>query len=148
VCIEQNPETTDRILTLLSHLMRTLTAWRKLSNCFLLLMILPACDGTQSVSLTAEDFRFTPDLVRVNGGVPLTLSIYNAGREIHEFDSPLLVYAPGGLTPKTDKSAPANGILLLPGQTVSVALAPPPGTYLYICRRKGHANMTGTLIVE
>ena len=53
-----------------------------------------ACDGSmQTVSLTAEDFRFTPDLVRVRASVPLTLSVYNAGREVHEFDSPILIYA-------------------------------------------------------
>lgn len=107
-----------------------------------------ACDATQSVSLTAEDFRFTPDLVRVNGAVPLTLSIYNAGREVHEFDSPVLIYAPSAQISKKEQPSGASGLLLNPGQSVRLILAPPPGTYLYICRRKGHANMTGTLIVE
>ena len=40
------------------------------------------------------------------------------------------------------------GILIRPGQSLQIVMAPPAGTYLYICRRKGHANMTGTLIVE
>jgi hypothetical protein len=47
----------------------------------------------QTVSINAEDFRFTPDLVRVRASAPLTLSVYNAGREVHEFDSPILMYA-------------------------------------------------------
>jgi uncharacterized cupredoxin-like copper-binding protein len=106
------------------------------------------CDGTQSVSLTAEDFRFTPAVVHVSAASPLTLSIYNAGREVHEFDSPLLVYAPSAEAATHGKEAGANGILLNPGQSVRLAVAPPPGTYLYICRRKGHADMMGTLIVE
>ena len=109
-----------------------------------------ACDGSmQTVSFTAEDFRFTPDLVRVRASVPLTLSVYNAGREVHEFDSPILIYAAKTSLPKeTPESAGTPGILIRPGESSRVVLAPPAGTYLYICRRKGHANMTGTLIVE
>ncbi|ALA58623.1 cupredoxin domain-containing protein [Nitrospira moscoviensis] len=104
-----------------------------------------ACDRTHSVSLTAEDFRFVPDVIRVASSAPLTLSVYNAGREIHEFDSPVLIYA---ATPRRTDKAESAGILLKPGQSLELVMAPPPGTYLYICRRKGHANMTGTLIVE
>jgi plastocyanin len=103
----------------------------------------------QSVSLTAEDFRFTPDLVRVRASAPLTLSVYNAGREVHEFDSPILMYAAKISLPKeTSDSAGTPGIVIRPGQSLQITMAPPAGTYLYICRRKGHANMTGTLIVE
>lgn len=103
----------------------------------------------QTVSLTAEDFRFTPDLVRVRASAPLTLSVYNAGREVHEFDSPILMYAAKTSLPKeSPESASTPGIVIRPGQSLRLVMAPPAGTYLYICRRKGHANMTGTLIVE
>jgi plastocyanin len=108
-----------------------------------------ACDGRmQTVSLTAEDFRFTPELVRISSTSPLTLTIYNAGREVHEFDSPILIYA--AKTPSSDRvmKPTGPGIVLEPGKSIQLAMAPPPGTYIYICRRKGHANMTGTLIVE
>ncbi|MBI3355163.1 MAG: hypothetical protein HY038_00020 [Nitrospirae bacterium] len=103
----------------------------------------------QTVSLTAEDFRFTPELVQISSTSPLILTIYNAGREVHEFDSPILIiYAAktpssGGVTKPT-----GPGLVLEPGKSIQLAMAPPPGTYLYICRRKGHANMTSTLIVE
>lgn len=109
-----------------------------------------ACDGSmQTVSIDAEDFRFTPNLVRVRASAPLTLTVYNAGREVHEFDSPILMYAAKTSLPKeTSKSAGTPGIEIRPGQSLQVVMAPPAGTYLYICRRKGHANMTGTLIVE
>ncbi len=54
----------------------------------LMVVALFACDGSkQTAYLTAEDFRFIPDLVRVRASAPLTLSVYNAGREVHEFDS-------------------------------------------------------------
>ena len=116
----------------------------------LLLATFLACDGSmQTVSINAEDFRFTPDLVRVRASDPVTLSVYNAGREVHEFDSPILMYATKTLLPKdTSKSAGTPGIEIRPGQTLQVVMAPSAGTYLYICRRKGHANMTGTFIVE
>jgi len=109
-----------------------------------------ACDGSmQTVSINAEDFRFTPDLVRVRASAPLTLSVYNAGREVHEFDSPILMYAAKTSLPKeTPESTGTPGILIRPGESIRVVMALPSGTYLYICRRKGHANMTGTLIVE
>lgn len=113
------------------------------------LAFLAACDGPmQTVSLTAEDFRFVPDLVRVKASSPLTLSVYNAGREEHEFDSPILMYAAKTPPTQTTTKSASPGIILPPGQSLRLVMAPPPGTYLYICRRKGHANMTGTLIVE
>jgi plastocyanin len=122
----------------------------RISVLALLAIALFACDGSmQTVSINAEDFRFTPDLVRVRASAPLTLSVYNAGREVHEFDSPILMYAAKTSLPKeTPESAGSPGILIRPGQSLQVVMAPPAGTYLYICRRKGHANMTGTLIVE
>lgn len=106
---------------------------------------LVACDQTQSVSLTAEDFRFTPQLVTVSSASPMILTIYNSGREVHEFDSPLLMYA---ANISSSLSMKETGIVLEPGKSMELAMAPPPGTYLYTCRRKGHANMTGTLIVQ
>ena len=60
----------------------------------LVVATLLACDGSiQTVSINAEDFRFTPDLVRVRASAPLTLSVYNTGRDVHEFDSPILMDA-------------------------------------------------------
>jgi len=110
----------------------------------LLVLIIVGCDQGQSVFLTAEDFRFVPDVVRVHAATPLVLTVYNAGREVHEFDSPVLIY--------TNQTEPAKtthpGIPLEPGKSIEFSLAPPQGTYLYTCRRKGHANMTGTLIIE
>ena len=111
---------------------------------------LGACDGPMySVSLTAEDFRFVPEFVRMKSSSATVVSVYNAGREIHEFDSMILMYAKSDtFNPSDEKSARTSGMILRPGQTLRLVVAPPPGTYLYICRRKGHQNMTGTFIVE
>jgi hypothetical protein len=40
------------------------------------------------------------------------------------------------------------GFALRKGQRLKTFTTAPAGTYLYICRRKGHAIMTGTLLVE
>ena len=115
--------------------------------CFLLMSIGMGCDHTQMISLTAEDFRFVPDHVQAASSLPLTLSIYNAGREVHEFDSPILLYAAKMPTaPAPTEFSGSPGRLLLPGKSLQFIVAAPPGTYLYICRRKGHTNMAGTLI--
>ena len=127
-----------------NHLSRLLTSTTLFIN-----FIVIGCDQSQTVSITTEDFRFTPDLVRVKASAPVALSVYNAGREVHEFDSPILIYAANASLRKdmTGEGGSA-GLLIQPGQKLDLLMAPPPGTYLYICRRKGHANMTGTLIVE
>jgi plastocyanin len=111
-------------------------------------LALMACDRRQSVSLTAEDFRFVPDLVRVSAASPLTLTVYNAGREMHAFDSPILMYAAKTAYVEASTKSASPGVPIQPGQSFQLVMTPPPGTYLYICRRKGHANMTGTMIVE
>jgi hypothetical protein len=107
-----------------------------------------ACDGSmQTAYLTAEDFRFTPDLVRVLTSAPSPSPCTNSGREVHEFDSPILMYAVKTSLPKeTPESTHTPGIVIRPGQSLRVVMAPPAGTY--ICRHKGHASMTSTLIVE
>ncbi len=112
------------------------------------LLCCSACDSpSQTVSVTAEDYRFVPDVLRVKAGSPFTLALYNAGREDHEFVSPILAYSTenGGERMKLDTSAPG---LLKAGRSLRFLVAAPPGTYVYSCRRKGHPNMTGTLIVE
>lgn len=101
----------------------------------------------QTVSVTAEDYRFVPDVLRVKAGSPFTLALYNAGREDHDFVSSILAYGTDtrGKTAKADASTPG---LLRPGRSLRFLVAAPPGTYLYFCRRKGHPGMTGTLVIE
>jgi uncharacterized cupredoxin-like copper-binding protein len=111
----------------------------------------PGCDGeVQPVHIVAEDYRFTPDIVRLASGRPIDLSLFNQGREDHEFESPLLsdrsvviesVFLNG--EPTT-----AEHLRIAPGKRLSLRLRVPPGTYLFVCKVKGHSGMTGTLIVE
>ncbi len=109
-----------------------------------------SCDSDGAhLTLTAEDYRFDPPLARAQAEQPLTLTVFNAGREVHEFASPLLAYARDRTTPAPAEPPAGSPVLTLePGRSVRLLVVAPPGTYLYWCTRKGHPNMSGTLIVE
>ncbi len=127
------------------HLIQRLGQAAGLLGAIVAVPCLTACDRFQPIALTTEDYRFTPDLIRATTESPLVLTLFNAGREVHEFDSPLLQYiAERPAQAKSDRV----GLTIMPGDRVRLVATPLAGTYLYICRRKGHANMTGTLIVE
>ncbi|HJR75723.1 MAG TPA: cupredoxin domain-containing protein [Nitrospiraceae bacterium] len=111
----------------------------------------PGCDGeVQSVHIVAQDYRFTPNMVRLASDRPVDLTLFNQGREVHEFESPLL----------SDRSVVIESVFLngepttpehlriAPGKRLSLRLQVPPGTYLFVCKVKGHSGMTGTFIVE
>jgi len=105
-----------------------------------------ACDaGPQSVTLTVRDNRFDPTLVYVEAGQPLTLTVFNAGREIHEFASPLMRYA--RQSDDASQQSDPLPVTLEPGRSVQLLMEAPAGTYLYWCNRKGH-HMSGTLIIN
>ncbi len=104
---------------------------------------LTACGpDEQTVRIAAQDFRFSPDTIRLRADAPARLTIVNEGREPHEFAGPLL----------TDRrvrllSAPGS-FRLPPGRSITIVLQAPPGTYPFRCRVRGHPGMEGTVIVE
>lgn len=96
----------------------------------------------QTVDIVAEDFRFTPAEVRVAAEHPIRLRIVNAGREPHEFKSVLLVHQTGA-TGTSPSSLP-----VLPNHKAETVVRTIPGVYLFSCAMRGHAGMSGTIIVE
>lgn len=109
-----------------------------------------ACDeGRATVQIVAQDTRFEPNVVHVRGNADLMLTLYNAGRESHEFSSPILSHA--RLMPEKsglDGISPPSPLPLDPGRTVRLLVDAPAGTYVFWCARKGHPNMSGTLIID
>lgn len=104
---------------------------------------LATCDrDAQSVRITAQDFRFTPAEVHLTATSPIHLTIVNEGREPHEFESSLLAHRVDGT------SGSATSVLVVPNQRVDVTVRTIPGTYIFYCRIRGHAGMSGTIIVE
>jgi uncharacterized cupredoxin-like copper-binding protein len=96
----------------------------------------------QTVRIVAEDFRFTPTEVHVSSAYPLRLLVVNEGRERHEFKTALLAHQIG-MSP-----GPSSSLPLPPNQKVEALVRPIPGVYLLYCARRGHAGMSGTIIVE
>jgi len=58
------------------------------------------------------------------------------------------MYAAKTSVSETSTKSDSPGIVIPPEKSLQLGMAPLPRTYLYICQRKGHTNMTGTLIVE
>jgi len=101
------------------------------------------CDrDAQSVRITAQDFRFIPAEVHLTATSPIHLTIVNEGREPHEFESSLLAHRVDGA------SGSATSVLVVPNQRADVTIRTIPGTYIFYCRIRGHAGMSGTIIVE
>jgi plastocyanin len=102
-----------------------------------------ACDSSeQALEIVADDFRFTPAEIHVSAERPIRLRIVNAGREPHEFKSPLLAHQTGNST------ALLSSLPVLPNQRVETVIRTLPGVYLFYCAIRGHAGMSGTIIVE
>jgi uncharacterized cupredoxin-like copper-binding protein len=104
---------------------------------------LTSCDrDAQTVQITAQDFRFTPATVHITAARPIHLTIVNEGHEPHEFESPLLAHRVDG------SSGSPTSVRLAPNQRAEVLIRTIPGTYIFYCRIRGHAGMSGTIIVE
>ena len=106
-------------------------------------MALASCDGdSQTVRITAQDFRFTPVTVHLTAPSPIRLTIVNEGREPHEFESSLLAH-------RVDRSSESStSVRVAPNQRTDVMIRTIPGTYIFYCRIRGHASMSGTIIVD
>jgi plastocyanin len=81
------------------------------------------------------DIDFVPTELTIPANTDVTITLPNKGAAIHNF-----VIEELGI-----KSPDAQG-----GQTVSVTINAPAGTYSYICTQPGHkeAGMVGTLTVQ
>jgi uncharacterized cupredoxin-like copper-binding protein len=108
----------------------------------LLLVLAIGCDfKEQTIEIIAEDFRFTPAELRLSAQRPIRLMIANQGRERHEFTSPLLAHQLGG-------SGGACSVPLSPTQKAEIVIRAQPGVCLFSCAIRGHAGMSGTIVVE
>jgi uncharacterized cupredoxin-like copper-binding protein len=109
------------------------------------------CDGdAQSVRITAQDFRFTPDTIHLTSSRPIHLTLYNEGREAHEFESPFFADRSAVIESLTIAGQPAEPgrLRIAPGRRLELVFRLSAGTYLFFCKVKGHSGMTGMFIVE
>jgi plastocyanin len=109
------------------------------------------CDGeVQSVHIVTQDYRFVPDMIRLASGRPVELTLFNEGRETHEFESPLLSDRSAIIESVSLNGEPttAGHLRIAPGKRLNLRFRAPPGTYLFVCKVRGHSGMTGTFLVE
>ena len=126
-----------------SRVDRSMRARAVTSLVTLLVLWAMGCDSPeQTVDIVAEDFRFTPAEVRVAAEHPIRLRIVNAGREPHEFKSVLLAHQTGAT------GTPPSSLPVLPNHKAETVVRTIPGVYLFSCAMRGHAGMSGTIIVE
>lgn len=104
--------------------------------------------AARPMTVRLTDFAFTPDHLSFATGVPVRLTLVNAGSGTHDFAAPrffaTVAYRRGTV-------AAADGdITLKAGQTVELDFVPgPPGTYPLECSEFLHAafGMTGNIDV-
>jgi plastocyanin len=85
------------------------------------------------VAIEANDMYFVPDRVTIPGGTPVALTLVNAGRVLHNLTVDALGFS----------------VDALPGETQTVTIMVPTGTYQFYDCMQGHreAGMVGVLVV-
>ena len=92
--------------------------------------------GQQQFTVTAKEFSFAPNTIKVKAGQPVTIQFHNQGKLSHNI----------GIDELGAQSA-----TIPPGQTVKLTFTPTKtGTFTYYCHVPGHreAGMTGNLTVS
>jgi uncharacterized cupredoxin-like copper-binding protein/mono/diheme cytochrome c family protein len=94
----------------------------------------PAGEAAKPVEIVAHDIYFDPKEVTIPANTDVTISLPNQGAAPHTFSIDALKIS----------------VDLPPGETKSVVVNAPPGTYEYYCDVPGHkeAGMVGTLTVK
>lgn len=112
---------------------------------------LSSCEtGFPSATITAEEFRFTPNLVKLPARQVVRLIVRNQGSERHVFQSPILARKDVFID-RISLAGPwksTDGIQIQPGEQIEFSLKLPEGLYPFRCQIRGHKGMEGTLVVE
>jgi heme/copper-type cytochrome/quinol oxidase subunit 2 len=91
--------------------------------------------GAREVNVEAGDLWFEPDVIEIDAGEPVNVTVTSVGDVFHDFVVPELGIA----------------FDLEPGTAVTVGLlVDEPGTYTFVCSVPGHetGGLRGTLIVR
>ena len=91
--------------------------------------------------IVLEDLRFTPNRIDARVGIPITVTLRNAGTQPHDLNFPS-IHMPGLAGVES---------ILQPGESRTVTLEfDEPGTHVFACTLPGHAaaGMTGAAYVK
>jgi plastocyanin len=94
----------------------------------------PAATGGATETITLVDIKFDPSTLTIPANTDVTVSLPNNGVSLHNFSIDELNIS----------------VDVQPGQTGSVTINAPAGTYQFYCNVPGHkeAGMVGTLTVQ
>lgn len=110
-----------------------------------LAIAMPAAAQTPVKAIQLYSFGFTPKVIRLAAGKPVTLTFSNRSRDAHDFSAKSF-FARARIV----AGDPSGGeIELRGGQSRSVTLIPAAGTYKVHCDHFMHRQfgMTGTIVV-
>lgn len=126
--------------------------------------LLAACGGgsagnqVQSLTVTAQEFKFEPAQITVRVGQPVKLALKNTGTVVHDLTIakiPLSGEAKASAAPAQHEmghgAEPELHVAAEPGKSGTVEFTPSKlGNYQFICTVAGHleAGMKGDLIVQ
>jgi plastocyanin len=101
------------------------------------------------LSVTMENFKFTPNIVQLKAGVPAILHLINNASGGHNFTAPEF-FAAAKIAPAS-QALVHNGVVEVPKHSsVDVALTPAAGQYPLKCSHTLHAafGMKGSIQVR
>jgi len=104
----------------------------------------------QEITVTLEEFRFSPAQVHLMADQPIRLVLRNQGRELHRFTSSVLSVSNVIQLDKTQKLIvdPKEGLAVAAGKSVKLEFFLDAGTYGFRCSVRGHRGMSGVFVVE
>lgn len=106
-----------------------------------------------TVSVTASDFKFTPDVINLTEGRPVTLALKNTGSVEHTIASAYFAtqqLTVRGQSDQGETAAKWKFVGVNPGVTAEITFTPRGrGRFQFICSIEGHAEagMVGTFVV-
>ena len=118
----------------------------------------PAAAAPQQVTMSATEFKFSPNIVQLTVGRPVQLTITNVGSVDHDVKSDMpirdLKYVKADNDASEQQDNAAQGVLdvdFSKGDTSQVTFVPTQaGTYSFYCDEPGHKDggMVGTFLVQ
>jgi uncharacterized cupredoxin-like copper-binding protein len=118
------------------------------------LALLPLLSGAAgaaeptTVNVVMIDYKFQPDHLILQHGVPYRLHLENHGKETHEFTAPTF-FAASKIDNPEILNRERSEIVMQPGDVKDLLVTPgPPGTYDLRCADHDWDGMTGGITVQ
>jgi uncharacterized cupredoxin-like copper-binding protein len=101
-----------------------------------------------TVNVVMIDYKFQPDHLTFQHGVPYRLHLENHGKETHEFTAPTF-FAASKIDNPNVLNREHTEIVMQPGDAKDLLITPgPPGTYDLRCADHDWDGMTGGITVQ